>query len=347
MMTASTMRIGGQQTPYFRNEPFSTVYRECEERLLRTLNAPQGARAAFITGSGTAAMEAAVLNFTRVGEPIATINGGTFGQRFVDIAKLHGRQVTEWIVDRVQHPLRHLGVLHQSDAYAALLINAHETSIGHLYDLRETGAFCRNTTCLHIVDAISAFGTDEIDMQSQSIDVVILSSHKALGLHPGLSMLVMSPTALGKTNPQPQSYYFSLASMLSDGARGQTPFTPAITIMHQLQCRLSEWEAQGMHKLLSEVSALATHFRLGLLGLPLTPYSTSMSNGLTALEVPAHVSARHIVDRLSTEHQIVVAPNGGALAERIFRVGHMGHLSISDMDEVLLALSTILMEQTQ
>lgn len=343
-MSPETLRIGGTQTPYFRNAEFSAVHREIEALLLQAVLAPAGSRVVMFAGSGTAAMEAAVLNATRGGDAVLAVNGGAFGQRFADIARLHGCHVTEAPGTGLPRPLDAFeAAFERAPALHAVLLNAHETSIGHRYDLEAAGAFCRRHGCLHIVDAISAFGADEIDMGAQAIDVLVLSSNKALGLQPGLGMVVLSPAALAARNPQPRSLCFDFGPMLADGLRGQTPFTPPVTVMLQLHRQLLHWTARGLPALCARAASLAGTFRAGLPALGLRLHGAHPSNFMTAVDAAGTGrSARHIVERLEREHGIVVAPNGGAWAERIFRVAHVGHIDTNDVSRLLRALRHIL-----
>jgi aspartate aminotransferase-like enzyme len=341
-MSPEILRIGGTQTPYFRNAEFSKVHRGIEALLLQAVLAPLGSRVVLFAGSGTAAMEAAVLNATRGGDAVLVVNGGAFGQRFADIAQVHGCQVTKAPGAGL---LRPLDAFEGKAALRAVLLNAHETSVGHRYDLHAAGEFCRRHGCLHIVDAISAFGADEIDMGAQAIDVLVLSSNKALGLQPGLGMVVLSPAALAARNTRPRSLYFDFGPMLSDGLRGQTPFTPPVTVMLQLHRQLQNWLARGMPALCTHAASLAHTFRSGLAALGLRQHGAHPSNFMTAVDVAGTgLSAAHIVQRLEHDHGIVVAPNGGEWAERIFRAAHVGHVDASDMRRLLLALQHILPE---
>ena len=339
MMTPDILSLGGIQTPYFRNATFSGVHQRCERQLLAAANAPAGSRAVFITGSGTAAMEAAVLNFTRQAQPVLVVEGGAFGKRFVDIATLHRRAVQVLPGNFIRKPVTTAGITATSHPAAALLINAHETTTGHLYDLTDSARYCRSADALHIVDAISAFGADTIDMQFQHIDVLILSSNKALGLQPGLSMLVMSPRAIQRLPREPESFYFDVATMLDDGLRGQTPFTPAVNTLLQLELRLGQWLQFGMPQLVQQAARTANYFRKSIAGLPLKPLASSLSNAITALQVMPGVSARELVDQLERHHSIVVAANGGELTETVFRVGHIGDIGPREMDQVVRALT--------
>lgn len=338
-MSADTLKLGGVQTPYFRNAAFSKLVLECEGLLLRLANAPPGSRVVFLTAAGTAAMEATVLNLLSNKRPVGVINGGIFGQRFFDICQVHKVNTQQIIVDR--DPLSDGVALSQFRSIDALLINGHETSIGHCYDLKMTGKWCREKNALHVVDAISLFITDPIDMIADNIDVLIISSHKGLALPPGLSMVLLSPEAQSRINEN-NTYYFGFARHLRDGERGQTPFTPAILIILQLHQRLNQIIVKGIATEWERSANLANYFRKGIANLPIKAYSTHMPNAMTALEVINGKSAMDLVQTLESDYRCIVAPNGGALGDRVFRVSHMGATDYSDTDYLISALTYIL-----
>lgn len=341
MMDPEIITAGAVQIPYSRTDDFSRLLLRAEASLSALLNAPRDTRVVFITGSGTAAMEAALLNFVHPGQSVAIIDGGTFGNRFVEICRRHCIAHQPIEVDR--DPLtdgRAFGQVRRR--VDALLVTAHETSIGHLYDLSATAAFATTNDALHIVDAISLFGTDRVDMTESNIDVLILSSNKGLALAPGLSMLVITPRALSRLVAIPRSYYLDVRAMLADGLRGQTPFTPATGIFLQLDARLSVLTKERLDRGCRHAQAMAGHFREHLAALPLRPYSRHMPNAMTALEVVGgNQSARTIVKTLAQEYGLVVGANGGKLADSVFRVSHMGALDLSDVDLLLAALTQI------
>ena len=339
-MSPEILALGAQQVPYFRNTEFSAVLKECESRLLDLACAPRGSRVIFLAGSGSLAMESVVVNLLSPQKPSAIVNGGSFGKRFVDICHVHRVPVQEIVVDR--DPLSELGILASVGDIHALLITGHETSVGHLYDLESTGRYCQQKQCLHIVDAISLFVTDRLDMQKQSIDALLLSSHKGLALPPGLAMVVLSPGALNQVQKQPDSFYLDYHRYLEDGLRGQTPFTPTVSIILQLRARLEQLQRDGMDSAITQARGLAMRFREGIQTLPLKPYSLHMPNAMTALEVTYGVSAQQIVDELERRHGCVVAPNGGVLRDLVFRVAHMGHLIDADIDQLLLGLQEVM-----
>lgn len=339
-MAPDILALGAVQTPYFRNAAFSELMLVCEDWLLKMANAPEGSRVVFLTAAGTAAMEATVMNLLSPDSPAGVVNGGTFGQRFLDICKVHNVPVQELKVDR--DPLSDGAALAELGQVSALLVNAHETSVGHVYDLKATGTYCQRVGCLHVVDAISLFVTDPLDMQAQNIDVLIISSHKGLALPPGLAMVILSPAGLRRVRTS-GAYYLDFGSHLRDGARGQTPFTPAVSIFLQLYERLRQINEGGIALQWAHAQAVARHFREGIKSLPLKPYSTHMPNAMTALELTdSQLNATEVVHALEAQHRCVVAPNGGVLRERVFRVSHMGHTQSEDMDVLIHALHQVL-----
>ena len=332
LMGKEILDIGAQQTPYFRNEEFSQTLLECEKNLLRLLNAPKNSRVIFLTASGTAAMESAVANLIADDDKTVVINGGGFGERFVDICNIYEK---ENIVYTPKDNITDTSTLpHNVDN---LLINAHETSIGRLYDIESIGNFCKEHTILNIVDAISMFLTDELDMQKFNIDALLLSSQKALALPPGMSFVILNEKAQAKLQ-NVRSLYFNYKLYLKDGTRGQTPFTPAVTIILQLQKRLEQLLSFGIENEIQKAQKIASYFRESIKKLPLKAYSEYMPNAMTTLSPTDGKKASQIVKDLDKIYNIVVTPNGGALQEKIFRVSHMGAMSIEYTDILIDAL---------
>lgn len=334
-MSESILAIGSQQTPYFRNEEFSQIFLECEKFLLAIAKAPSGSRVVFLTGSGTAAMEATVINLLDQEDYPLIINGGGFGQRFADICTFHGIQIANHKINNTN--LADTSELECYSRSRALLVNGHETTVGVLYDLHAIGQFCRKHSILHIVDAISMFITDEVDMVGQNIDVMIISSQKGLALPPGLSMVIMTPSAMEKIKPG-RSFYFNFLSYLTDGLRGQPPFTPAVNIILQLHARLKQIVTNSVDLEIEKAREIAEYFRSSISGLPLKFFSRFMPNAMTALSPTDGKNAYIIVENLSSKYDIAVAPNSGDLKDHVFRVAHMGDMTTSYVDVLIHAL---------
>ncbi len=331
--------VGSRQVPYFRTPEFSQVMLENERLMKRFAKAPEDARVAFITGSGTASMEATVMNTLDEQDKVLVVNGGSFGQRFVDICRLHGIPHTQIKLDTGKALTADMLAPFDGQGYTAFLVNVHETSTGVWYDMELISRFCRRNNLLLIVDAISSFLADEFDMQGLGTDVMITGSQKALACPPGVSVIVLSAKAQDRISSHTcKCMYLDLKSALSNGERGQTPFTPAVSILLQINTRLKEIEAAGgVESETAKIAALAADFRKKIQDLPLQIVSERMSNAVTPLH-PLNASAYDIFTVLKDEYGIWVCPNGGSLADKIFRVGHIGALTAQDNTTLVNAL---------
>ena len=335
-MSDEILEVGSKQTPYFRNCEFSDVTYACEKGLLEMVNAPEGSKVIFLTASGTAGMESVVMNLLNKDDNALVVNGGGFGSRFVKICGVHDIPHTDFVVKNTN--LHDIEALAPKESYTSLIVNAHETSVGHLYDLEAMGAFSKKNNLLYIVDAISMLVTDPVDMQSSNIDVVIASSQKGLALPPGLTMVVLSPRALEKVQDI-KSLYFNYKDYLSNGERGQTPYTPAVTIMLQLEARLNQIKRRGgVEQSIQRANDIANYFRASIKDLPLKEYTPYMPNAMTTLTPTDGKGAMEIVNGLEDGYKVMVCPNGGAERDIIFRVSHMGDMTRAYTDVLIDAL---------
>lgn len=334
--------IGAEQVPYFRTPEFSQIMLENERLMLKFANAPNGSRAVFITGSGTASMEASVINVLTPKDRAIVINGGSFGQRFVDLLTIHGIPFTEIKLRHGQALKQEMLAPYENKGYTAFVVQGHETSTGVKYDLDMIGGFCKRNNLVFIVDAISLFLADYFNMEALGADVMITGSQKALACPPGVSVIVLSPKALERVNNNdPKCMYFDLKSALINGERGQTPFTPAVGVLRQINKRLNEIEEHGgVKNETARISGLAEYFREKIKELPFEIVSECMSNAVTPLH-PTTASAYDIFTVLKDEYDIWVCPNGGDMKETVFRVGHIGALTKNDYDTLISALKDL------
>ena len=343
MSDEAVRAIGAEQVPYFRTPEFSEVMLQSERLMLQFAHAPEDSRAAFMTGSGTASMEAVVMNVLTARDRAIVVNGGSFGQRFVELCGIHGVPYTEILLDFCQ-PLTeaHLAPL-AGGGYTALLVNMGETSTGVLYDMALISRFCRENGLLLVVDAISTFLADDFDMAALGADVMITGSQKALACPPGISIVVLSPRALARVEENPtRCMYLDLKDALKNGERGQTPFTPAVGTLLQVNRRLRDIEAHGgVAAETRRIAELAADFRQKVRQLPFRMASPSPQNGVTSLRTEG-CSAYDIFTVLKDEYRIWVCPNGGELRDRIFRVGHLGALTKEDNTTLVEAMSEVL-----
>lgn len=340
VQSSDTVRyIGSEQVPYFRTTEFSSLIFENERLIKKFVKAETDARVVFITGSGTASMEAAVMNAFDENDKILVVNGGSFGQRFVELCELHHIPYTEIKLEMGKNLEYEILKKYEDKDYTGFLVNLHETSTGVLYDINLISGFCKRNNLFLVVDAISSFLADEFDMSKHGIDVVITGSQKALACPPGISIVVLSKNAIARVKSHKcNCMYLDLKNALKNGDRGQTPFTPAVGILRQINARLKEIdEAGGVDAETMKIANLADDFRKKVKDMPFEIVSESLSNAVTPLH-PLTASAYDIFTILKDEYEIWICPNGGDLKDKVFRVGHIGALTVEDNSKLIDAL---------
>ncbi len=321
---------GARQLPYFRTKQFSKIISACNTMLKDSVNAPAGSECIFLSASGTGAMDAVICNLFGKSDSILTVNSGTFGKRFCDILDFYSINNEEILVSSGSS-ITFAALCNASlQMKKALLINGHETATGALHDIKMVGEFCHKNNLLFIVDAISMYLADSIDMQKQNIDVLILSSQKGLALPPGLSIVILSREAQNLIQTDNiRSYYFDFKKYLSNLPAGQTPFTPPVGIILQLHKRLIQInELGGADEIVKNTRMTAAYFRDNIKKLPLKIYPEYPSNALTALTPLDNKNAKEIVLDFEKLYNIYLCPNGGNLEKTVFRVSHMGDTDI-------------------
>ncbi|NJP41604.1 alanine--glyoxylate aminotransferase family protein [Oscillospiraceae bacterium HV4-5-C5C] len=341
-MDPAVLEAGARPLPYFRTAEFSEQMLQMETQFLRLLNAPPESRAVFMTASGTGAMEAAVTSILNPERDKAlVIDGGSFGHRFAELCELYHIPYVALELPFAADLTEELLLPYQEAGFTALLMQQSETSLGKRYDMEAAARFCRHEGLYLIVDAVSSFLCDPLDMTACGADVILTASQKALALSPGLSLLALSPRIIAErlTDQPPRCFYLSLSRALENMKRGQTPFTPALSVLQQLAYRLQQLDQLGLQSELKQRESLALYFRQQIRQLPglLIPDYT-LSNSLTPL-LTGSMNAYDLFVDLKDHTGLVVTPNGGPFAHKLLRVGHMGDLKKTDYDDLIQALS--------
>lgn len=342
-MYEETRRIGGEPIPYFRTDEFSQVMFDIEEKFLSLLKAPADSKLITLTASGTGAMEAAVLNCLSDKDKVLVIEGGSFGKRFAQICQLHNIPYDSLVLEFGDVLSKERLDAYDNKGYTALLVNIHETSVGQLYDYKMLGEFCKGNNMYYIVDAISSFLADELNMEESGMDVVITASQKALALPPGLSFVAVSPRMLkDRVEKLPvRCMYFDFKDYLLNMQRGQTPFTPAVGIVYQLKQRIDDIYARGVESEIAHHRELANAFRAmcKTAGIPVVDFPKS--NALTTIEFPEK-NALEVFKIMKEKYDKMLTPSGGEVGKMVLRVGHLGECKISDYEELITELKEVL-----
>ena len=341
-MFEETLEIGGKQVPYFRNDEFSQTVLSASAGLKRLLFNENG-EIILLTCSGTGAMEATIMNCFTKEDNLIVIDGGSFGHRFTQICDVHeipykavkveqGETLTKSMIEEVM----------DGEKFTGFLVNLDETSIGQLYDIQMISEICKENDLVLVVDAISAFLADEVKMDKYGIDAVILSSQKALSLAPGLSVVALSERMLKRVECiDSKSIYFDYKDYLKNGERGQTPFTPAVRVVIELEEIVKRFEERGIENVINDTKEIALYFRKRIREIGLDYPSYPLSNAVTPVIFPdknADVVYRELIDK----YGFTVNPSGGDNAKLMFRVSHVGNQSIEDAEELICAIEDII-----
>lgn len=330
---------------YFRTEGYGNVVKSNLERLSNLLGNRTPNSLIYLTMSGTGAMEAVVENCTNSDDKVLVINGGSFGKRFKELLDYHNIKAEEillkWNEKLTEQHLKPF----DNKGYTMLFVNLHETSTGQLYNIELLSNFCKRNNMQLVVDAISTFLADDFNMEKYDIDVTIISSQKGLCLSPGLSFVSMSARMLEKVQKleKPVTKYSDFKDYLLNITRGQTPYTPAVLIMYELEAMLNYIDEKGgKDAWLKNIAEKCHYFREKALksGLKI-PATYKLSDMLTPIICD---NANSVVKALRDRYELCVNPCGGALGEKMFRVSHIGNTTIADIDDLLSKLSPIIKE---
>ena len=299
---------------------------------------------AVISTAGSGGLEAAIVNTLSPGDPVLAVSIGSFGDRFAKIAGIYGADVTrldaEWgyaaAADEVRERLRSM-----PDTRAVLLTH-NETSTGVMNPIAELAAAVRaeRPEALILVDSVSGLGAVPFEMDAWGVDVVVTGSQKAWMAAPGLAMIAASPRAWSAmeraTMPR---FYLDLRAHREAAASGQTPFTPAIAVVYQVDEGLRLMGEEGPDAIFARHAASAAAARAGLtaLGFELFADPAHYSRTVTAVNVPDGLDWKAFNGQLK-ERGLVVAGGQGKLTGRIFRLGHLGSVTI---EEILGAIGTL------
>lgn len=335
-----TRQVYEKEIPYFRTAEYSALVQKCMWRLGQHLGLEEEGRIIYYAASGTGAMEAAIDNLLSPAEDRAlVISGGTFGARFCQL--LHQHNITHTAITLGTGEAlsaNHLAP-YAAEGYTALLVNLHETSTGQLYDIELLSRFCKENNLLFIVDAISTFMVDPYNMQQHGVDVTIFSSQKGLCLSAGMSFIALNKRALAHQRGRKACSYFEFEDSLRNMERWQTPFTPAVAIMHELDAMLTYIDEQGgLAAWLEAIRQRCIYFRQQAEAAGLTICRDyPLSNMLTPLLTGSN-DAHEIFLKLNEQYGFYVNPCGGERAHSMLRISHAGNLTNEDSDALIAAI---------
>ena len=301
----------------------------------------------LLTSSGTGGMEAAIVNTLSPGDKVLAVSNGFFGERFGDIAEQYGAEVNrlnfEWgkpvDPDAVDKALKTDGDI------KAVLVTHNETSTGVTNDLGKISAVVNNFDKLLLVDAISSLGCIDLPVDDWHCDIVVTASQKGWMVPPGLAMVSVSAKAW-QANAQAKMprYYWDFAQAKGYLQKGQTPWTPAISVFYALNATLDLMLSEGLPNIFARHARVAQLARneVKSLGLSIFPEDDYASNTVTAVNASDKIDVPKLIQLLRDEHDVVIAGGQSKLSGKIFRIGHLGLVDENDIKLVLQALAKTL-----
>ena len=338
----------GQEMIDHRGMHFEELLREVAAHLRRFYQTAEDVL--VLTASGTGGLEAALVNVLSPGDHVLAVCTGHFGQRWADIARAFGATVTQLDVPwgEAFRPAAVESALREHADIRLLLTTHNETSTGVLNDLAPLAGMLRRMggrRPLWLVDAVSSLGAVDLPMDAWGCDLVISASQKAWMAPPGLALVGVSRRAWDwMEQARCPRFYWDLRTARAHAAKGQTPYTPAVSTLFGLRVALRRMAEEGLPAIVERHQLLAEQTRAGLraLGLRLLAADRCASPTLTAVCMPEGTSALEVKRRLWSEHAIAVAAGMGTMKDEILRIAHMGYCTTADIDDVLLSLAKVL-----
>lgn len=297
------------------------------------------------TSSATGLMEAAVRNAVGRGRVLSLVNGA-FSGRFAEIARMCGSEVEEWVVpDGRVHPPDEVAD-RIGAGYQAVTVTHSETSTGALQDIEGIAArVAPHPETLLLVDSVTGIGGVETRTDRWAIDFILTGSQKAMALPPGLAFGVASQAMMERSTEVPdRGWYFDLARLAGHLGRGQTPATPAISLLYALHFQLGRIAAEGIEArwrrhldMQRRTLEWVEEMNLQGVGLGVLADEGHRSPTVTCLTLPSGVAGPRVVAAMA-ERGWVIGAGYGALEESTIRIGHMGDHSLDGLDRLLGAL---------
>jgi len=326
-----------------RSGDFQEIVRRTTEQL-QWLHQTSG-DVLVITGSGTAAMEAGMINTLSRGDRVLCGDNGKFGERWVKVARAYGLDVevikAEWGQPLDTEAFRCALEADTAKQIRAVILTHSETSTGVINDLQTICSHVKaHGTALTIADCVTSLGATDVPMDAWGIDVVASGSQKGYMLPPGLSFVAMSDRAWEAYDRSDlPKFYLDLGPYRKTAAKNSNPFTPAVNLYFGLEAALEMMQSEGREAIFTRHSRHRAAAQAGMkaIGMPLFAAEGHGSPAITAV-APEGIDAELLRKTVKERFDILLAGGQDHLKGKVFRIGHLGF--VCDRD-VLTAVSAI------
>jgi len=340
--TPAVLRALGMATTSHVAANFIEVFGQALERLRQVFLCP-GGQPFVLAGSGTLAMDTAAANLVEPGDAALVVNTGYFGDRFADILTRYGARVTQVPAPAIGDapPLAEVEAALQKNDFKLMTITHVDTSTAVGVDVPGLAALGRRYGALVVVDGVCSVAGEELRQEEWDVDLVLTASQKALGVPPGLALVMVGPRALAafRSRKTPVGNYYAdwsnwLPIMEAYEARRPAYFgTPPVNLIYALNVSLGQILEEGMEARFARHRRLSDAFKaaitaLGLRQVPVSP--AKAANTLTAPYYPDGIDSK-VLAHINAAGVILAGGLHPAIRDRYFRIGHMGAVSPADI----------------
>ena len=331
-----------------REAEFNDLIEGIRDKLVRAFAPGGNFVPILLTGSGTAAVEAAVTSCLPPGRRILVIKNGVYSQRISAIANAHKMQnmdiAGEWNERFETEPIQI--ALRQNRSIDVVCVVHHETSTGMLNPVKEIGAIAKKAGRFLLLDGVSSLGGEEIDFNSCNVGMIAGSSGKCIQGFPGVGFVLVRRDLMEQmVTYEHRSVYFHLPTYYKQQEEGSVPFTPAVQLYYAFDEALNELLEEEVVNRIARYRKLARIIRNRMRAIRMKFYLREplWSSTLTAFNLPEGVFYDHLHDLLRDRGYVMYAGQA-QLAESIFRVANMGALTEAHITGFLDAFEEALPE---
>ncbi len=294
-------------------------------------------------GSGTGGLEASIVNTLSPGDRVLSVSIGHFGDRFATVASDFGTDVVhlDFPWGQAAPPQAIAERLSADPSIKAVLVTHNETSTGVANDVKAIAHVVRQTPAILIVDAVSSLAALPLPADEWGVDVVVTASQKALMVPPGLALVSMNARGWqANQRARLPRHFWDFAAAKKSQDKGETPYTPAVSLLFALAEALSMIQAEGLPAVYARHHTVGELARRGAraLGLSILADVEHASDSVTAVRLPEGIGAKPLLSLLEKDYGLVLAGAQGKLDGKVIRIGHLGWVHPADMESALAAL---------
>lgn len=328
---------------HHRTPEFSRVFDEARRGLKKLFGTQSDVL--MLASSGTGAMEASVANLFSPGDKVLVINGGKFGERWLNISNAYGLNPIDLKVGWGE-AVKVADVEQQLKAHPdirGVMVQASETSTTVFHPVKEIAKLTQNGP-LFLVDGVTAVGVVPLSMDEWGIDVLVTGSQKALMLPPGLGFIALSDRAWERTKQAKlPRFYFDLNLERKNQQKGSGAFTPAVSLIFGVRASLRMLEREGLDNVYARHARLckATRAAATALGLKLLA-PDSPSPAATGIYMPQGIDSDQVLEYLRDKMNITLAEGQDQLKGKVIRIAHIGYMGAFDVITAIAALEMAL-----